>query len=269
MSCAVVTRTIAGPAGGSTVPGPTTSVGRDREAHLAARPVPDEPDRVDGLPRGSRGDDDPDAREVPAARESLLDGPDDVLRLAHAADPFVAGGEGTALGADDPGAALEERRDVRLRRRVPPHPSVHRGGEHERGVGFEQRRGQEVVGDAGGELGDDVGRRRRHHHHVGLVRELDVQDLAGLLPQVRVHAVVRQRREGGRADEPLGRPTHHHPDGGAAEPEEPGQDAGLVRGDAPGDAEQDALAAQDGRTAALHVPTSRAEPGGAPAGSAT
>ena len=78
-----------------------------------------------------------------------------------------------------------------------------------------------------------------------------------LLPQVRVHAMVGQRGEGRGTDEPLRRTRHHHPDRRAAQPEQAHEDAGLVRGDATGDAEQDPAAPEHGTFGHRHVPPVR------------
>jgi len=65
--------------------------------------------------------------------------------------------------------------------------------------------------------------------------------------------MVRQRGERRRADEALGGARHHDTDAGAAEPQQAHEDAGFVRGDAAGDAEQNAATPQDGTLARRRV----------------
>ena len=57
-------------------------------------------------------------------------------------------------------------------------------------------RRQRVVGDADGELGDDVGRGRRDQQQIGPARQLDVIDAAvtGVAPLLDDDAVIRRPR---------------------------------------------------------------------------
>ena len=59
------------------------------------------------------------------------------------------------------------RGDVGLGRGVLPHADVHRRGDHHRLVGGEQQGGGEVVGDARGHLGEEVGGGRADQHQIG------------------------------------------------------------------------------------------------------
>src|SRR5512132_983185 len=218
----------------------------DGEPHLARRTVPHESNGVDRLPRRSGRHDDACAGEIARCRERILDRLQDAVGLGHAARPFVAGGQRPVRRSDDASPSRRQGVHVCLRRRVLPHPRVHRRREDERAAGLEQRRSEQIVRDALRELGDHVRRGRRDDGDVGLVGEPDMQDDARLLPQVGVDAVIRERRERRRADEPFRRTGHHDPDGGALQAEEPHQDARLVGGDPTGDAEEHATAPKDG-----------------------
>jgi hypothetical protein len=146
---------------------------------------------------------------------------------------------------DEPRAARDERGHVGLRGRVPPHVALHRGRQHQRGLGGERGRGDDVVGEAVREPRDRVRRRGRDDERVDAVRELDVLDLARAAlgapraPQVGVHRAVRERLERERRDEAGRGRGERHLDLVAALGEAPDELERLVRRDAPGDAEQD------------------------------
>ena len=72
--------------------------------------------------------------------------------------------------------ALAQRGHVGLRRRRLPHAVVHSGCDHDESRRRKQRGGDEVIGDAVGHLGDDIGRRGRHDHQIGLLRKRDMVD---------------------------------------------------------------------------------------------
>src|SRR6185436_5241973 len=61
-------------------------------------------------------------------------------------------------------------------RRVLPHVVVHRGRDDHRAAGGQRGGGDEVVGQAGGELGQRVGRRRREQVDVGVGDQLEVRE---------------------------------------------------------------------------------------------
>ena len=82
-----------------------------------------------------------------------------------------------------------------------PHLGVHGGEHHDRAVGGEQGVGEQVVGQAVGGLGQEVGRGRGHDHHVGLLTDAHVGHFVDTLEEVVGHRPAGQRRPGGRTDE--------------------------------------------------------------------
>ena len=64
-----------------------------------------------------------------------------------------------------------------------PHIHVHGGSHKNRRGGGQVQGGQEIVGDAVGELGQDIGRGRRNDQRIGPLRLADVLDavLLGML----------------------------------------------------------------------------------------
>ena len=79
--------------------------------------------------------------------EELLDARRDLLRLGHPPRADEPLGELAVVRAHDHGAALDEQREVRLRRRVLPHRRVHRRREQQRAAVRERRLGEQVVGE--------------------------------------------------------------------------------------------------------------------------
>ena len=196
------------------------------------------------------------------SRDRALDRSEDVLRLGEPAEPFVAGGERPDDGTDEHGTSLGERRGVRGRRGMLPHAGMHRGGQDQRTGRLEQRRREQVVGDPRGELRDDVGRGGSDDGDVDVVRQMDVHDLAGVVPERRLDRIAGERRERVGADEPLGRVRQDHADVGAGVDQEPSEQPRLVCGDAPRDAEQHPSSGERGATRrrAPRVARSRSSP---------
>ena len=155
----------------------TCGLPRQGDTHLARRTVANESHRVDRLVRGAGGDDDALARQVLRhGIEHLADGLDDVLGFAHAARVHVAAGKVATAGSHHVDAALAQRGHIGLRGRRLPHAIVHGRRDNDGPRCRKQRCGDEVIGDAVGHLGDDIGRRGRHDHQVGLLRQRDMVD---------------------------------------------------------------------------------------------
>ena len=132
---------------------------RDRVAHLPRRPVADEAHRIDRLAGAARGDEDRAAGErTGRPREQREHACDDALRVGEPAGADVAAREAAVLGLEHVHAAPAQRREVLLHRRVLPHLGVHRRAHEHRRARGEQRRGEQVVGDAGRVLADAASR---------------------------------------------------------------------------------------------------------------
>ena len=123
------------------------------------------------------------------------------------------------------------RLEVGLRRRVLPHPRVHRGRDEQRAVVREHRLGERVVGETVRQARHRVRRQRRDDEQVGALK---VRIRIGR----RGRAGERVERLGG--DESLGTARRQRQDVVPGTDEEPDDLARLVGGDAAGDPEDDA-----------------------------
>ena len=135
-------------------------------AHLAGGAVGEVAHRVDGLAGRPCSDEEALAGQVAAGREQALDLFDDRLDLRQAALAALPGGERARFGLEDRHAPLAQRGDIGGDGDVVPHAAVHGGGHEDGAPRGQQERGEEVVGDAVGGLGEDIGRGRRHHEGV-------------------------------------------------------------------------------------------------------
>ena len=155
-------------------------------------------------------------------------------------------------GRDDGRTAFAEGVEVAPGRRVGQHVGVHRGRDEGRGPDGEVEGGEEVVGEAERQAGDDVGGGGGHHEDVGLLGERDVADAAGGVgsggvgrfgggvgKQVFEDRLAGDGGERERGDELAGGAGQDDLDPEAALPEGPHQVRRLVGPDAPGDAEDD------------------------------
>ena len=78
---------------------------------------------------------------------------------------------------------------------VLPHAHVHRRDDEHRLVGREQGGGGEVVGEAIGGLGHEIGSRRRHDDQVSRARQLDMAHLGfvGETEEFLIDLLARER----------------------------------------------------------------------------
>ena len=104
-------------------------------------------------------------------------------------------------------AVRAQLRDIALRRRMQPHPHVHRRGDQHPLVGREQRGRGEIVGEALRHPGQQIGGRRRDDDEIGVARQFDMAHLGfvGQREQVVVDLVAAERGGRQRRDELLGR----------------------------------------------------------------
>ena len=135
-----------------------------REAHASAGAVADEAHGVERLPRSARGHEHAQRRRAAAARRCRR--PARSPRAAPAArqagpPPTRPATRAARSRLDHVHAPLAQQAQVRLGGGMLVHVVVHRGREDHGARAGEVGGGQQVVGEAGGELGDRVGRRGR------------------------------------------------------------------------------------------------------------
>jgi hypothetical protein len=213
-------------------------------AHLARRPVADEPDGVDRLAGAAGGDEDAHAGEIAPASEHGGRHGDDARGFGQPARAQVTAREPPGLRVDDVDAAPPQRREILLDRGVLPHLGVHRGRDQHRRARREERRGQQVVGDAGGVLAEQLRRRGRDDDQVGRLTEARVRDGLGRVEQRGAGRLRRERGERQLADEAERVAGEHRGDVGARVDQAPADLDRLVGGDPAADAEHDPPAPQ-------------------------
>ena len=217
---------------------PRAGRGGERVAHLPGGAVGYVAHGVDGLVGWAGGDNEAHAGEVTLVRRPVQGaerGGHDLIHGGELALADVAAGETPRARPNDGHAAPAKDLSVHLCGGVLPHARVHAGG-HQDGTAVvtgQDRGGEAVVRQAGGDLRHHVGCGRHHEREVRPLRELDVRDGGR---RVRVEVVcdggAAERLEGYGADEPLGVLGHGHTDLAARLLEPPEHLAGLVRGDA-------------------------------------
>ena len=215
---------------------PAFRLGGQRDAHPARGAVAEKTDRIERLARAAGADEDLGAGErtlclIDTCSEQRLDPRGDRLRLAHPPQSDLTFGELAGFGSDQLDAASPQRRHVRLRCLVLPHARVHRRRDQHGPPVCQRRLGEDVVGEAVGELGERVRGQGRDH-----------EQIRALQMWIRVGALrpTGQREEGLSADEALGAAGRQRQHVVAGLDEQAHELAGLVGRDAAGDAEQDA-----------------------------
>jgi hypothetical protein len=175
--------------------------------------------------------------------ERAVDRREDRLGLGQAARAKFAAGHRPFVGFEHRHAVAAQRRDVAARRGMLPHPHVHRRGGEDGLVGGEQQSGCQIVGDAGGHLGHQIGGGGCDHDEIGFAAELDMAHLGLVLqvPQGRVDLTLGERGQSHRHDEMLAALGQHafHADPRLAAQAD--QLASLIGRDAAADDEQDAF----------------------------
>ena len=166
---------------------------------------------------------------------------EDRRRLGHAAGAELAAGHRAFIRVHHRDARLAQPVGIALGRLVFPHLHVHRGNGKHGLVGREDQRGGEIVGDPGGHLGQQIGRRRAHDHEIGLAAELDMPhlDLVLEVEERSINLVFRQRGECHRGDELLPAFGQHAGHRTACLADQADQFARFVSGNAAADDEQD------------------------------
>jgi hypothetical protein len=113
-------------------------------------------------------------------------------RRVHCGENFVgfqhptftrlAAGLITDSRTEDGDSVSSESRDIALVRSIRPHQAIHRRGDEQRAFASKGERGQKIVGEAVGDLGEEIRRRRRNDDAVRSTRQIDMS-----------HAVARSR----------------------------------------------------------------------------
>ena len=136
---------------------------------FAGRAVGDVAHRVDRLMGRPGGHQRPKTMEASLV---ALEMPDHMIanhiHFGEAPNPNLAARQFPFGRFDYHHAVLAQLPDVAHGGRLGPHLDIHGGGRHHRLVGGEQRGGGQVIGDAVGHFGQQVGGRRNHQQQVGL-----------------------------------------------------------------------------------------------------
>ena len=116
-------------------------------------------------------------RQRAARPQHGLGGGDDLVGFGQPAFADPAARQIALARLDEPHAARRERVEILAHRLVREHLRVHRRREQHRRPRRGVQRRQEIVGDAVGELADDVGGGRRDEQQIDRRRERDVLDV--------------------------------------------------------------------------------------------
>ena len=186
----------------------------DRIPHAAARSVADVAHGIEIFVGRTGGDEDPSAAKRTLGPQDRLRGGDDLVGLGEAslADPSAR--QIALARLDEARPARRQRIEVLPHRLVREHLRIHRRCDQQRRArrGIERR--QEIVGDAVGELADDVGGGRRDQQQINRGRDRDVLDVGvhAVLELIGNHFSPGNRFERHRPDEPGRRVRHHRHD---------------------------------------------------------
>ncbi len=169
-----------------------------------------------------------------------------VVGLQHAAQADIATGLAAGSRAEDLQATALQQLGIGLGGRVAPHGLIHRRGDGDDGIGGQHQGGQQIVGNALGQAGNQVRGGRRDQHQVGPLGQLDMAHggFGSRVQQVEVDRVPGERLHGQRGNEFTAAPGHDHAHFGALVEESANQLRALVGGNAAADAEHDAFPIQ-------------------------
>ena len=130
---------------------------------------------------------------------------DDGGRVGQTAASHIATCQITLIGLDEHGPADTELADVVARGSRLVHVHVHGRRQHKRRGTRQGRGGEQIVGDAVGQLGQDIGRARRDDEGIGLLGKRDVMNGIGrVVEQADRHLLVGKRSERDGIDEMRG-----------------------------------------------------------------
>ena len=132
-----------------------------------------------------------------------------------------------------------QNRDVVDGGRVEPHLGVHGGSNHDRRGRGEHRGSQKIIGHASANARQAVGRCRCDQHEVGLLADEHVFDLFDAGEDVSLHRLTRKRFPRGCADKAQSAFGGNNADAVSRFFQKSDYVSRFVRGNAPGDAEND------------------------------
>ena len=163
----------------------------------------------------------------------------DGSRVGQTAASQIATCQISLIGLDEHGAADAELADVVAGGSRLVHVHVHGRRQHERRGTRQGRGGEQIVGDAVGQLGQDVGRARRDDEGIGLLSKRDVMNGIGrVVEQVDRHLLVGKRSERDGINEMRGVLSHAHLHTHASLLKAADDLAGFICGNAAGYAQQ-------------------------------
>ena len=146
----------------------------DGKTHAAAGMIADEADRIDGFPRTASRDEDLLAFQEVVAAGQEFDVIDDGIRFGQAADAVDATGQMAAVRFDEMVAEFLQLGHIILGNRIQIHIRIHCRCDEDRCRRSHDRRRQHVIGNAVGDLADDISRRRGDDEDVGPAGQGDV-----------------------------------------------------------------------------------------------
>ncbi len=208
--------------------------------HFTGRGVADEAHRIDRLARRTGGHQHPLVFKIlgcQTADQSVKD----LRRFRQTARADRAAGQIPCPRLHNAVAVASQDIEVPLNRATAVHVGVHGRAKNYRRGHHHHHGGEGVVGNAVGQLTDQVGRGRCNHDGIGLGRPIDVpkRSLVRLLEEAGADRTTREGLKRHPADEVLRVAGHHHPDGGLLAGHEAQQFDALVCGDAAADAQND------------------------------
>ena len=157
-----------------------------REAHLSRAAVGQIAHRIERLAGRAGGDQHIETGQQARVRRRFEEARRELVRFPHAALADLATGLVAGGGSEHAHAAGHQGVDVRLGRLVGPHDPVHGRRQHDRRLGGEAQRREQIVGAAARQACDEVRAGRRDQHHLRPARQLDVAHgrLGRRVPQV-------------------------------------------------------------------------------------
>ena len=193
--------------------------------------------------RRAGGDEDASPLQAPAARQQPVGGGEYLGRFGHPPGPELAAGHVALIRADHMDAVAGQHRQIALRRRVLPHPHVHRGRDQHGLVRRHKQGGGEVIRMPPRHLRHQIGGGGRDDQQIGGAGKLDMPHLrlVGQIEKVLIDLLSGQRgNRQGRHE--LGRRAGHHAGNAIAPlPRAADQLKALIGGDAAADYQKDAF----------------------------